>query len=277
MTFAPFDLSAKVALVTGGNSGIGSAPGWRSGQAFPRWSSGAPTKLQEPRRRGAPATHGVLAQRVDEGPRERGGRRRPRRSHGRPDRFRRRQRRDRRRGPVHRHSTTDAWRRVTTINLDAVFWTLPRGLQALTSNRAKAGDPGGPAGGDLLGVGHRTGPPATRPTPPAKAGVIAHDSRPGGGVRPPRRRARQRRPARLDPLGHDRPPADLGHLQREGHLARAAGPLGRAGGFQRHRRSPRPDASSASTPATPSSSTGHTISRGRRLIPHLQWKEPLSE
>ena len=38
--------------------------------------------------------------------------------------------------------TTDAWRRVTTINLDAVFWTFREACKHMIE-RTKAGDPGG--------------------------------------------------------------------------------------------------------------------------------------
>ena len=38
--------------------------------------------------------------------------------------------------------TTEGWRRVTTVNLDAVFWTFREATRHMVE-RAEAGDPGG--------------------------------------------------------------------------------------------------------------------------------------
>jgi NAD(P)-dependent dehydrogenase (short-subunit alcohol dehydrogenase family) len=144
MPFAPFDLSEKVALVTGGNSGIG------LGMAEGLAQAGASVVIwgrNEDKNRAAEAKllqHGarVLAQRVDVGHEREvvaamaeaiaamgrvdfvaanagiGG------------------------GAAFAEMTTDTWRRVTAVNLDGVFWTLREACKHMLE-RSKAGDPGG--------------------------------------------------------------------------------------------------------------------------------------
>jgi NAD(P)-dependent dehydrogenase (short-subunit alcohol dehydrogenase family) len=144
MGFAPFDLSSKVALVTGGNSGIG------LGMAEGLAQAGASVVIwgrNEEKNRAAEARlvkHGVrvLAQRVDVAHEHEvvaamteaivamgrvdfvaanagtGG------------------------GAAFAEMTTDTWRRVTGVNLDGVFWTLREACKHMLE-RSKAGDPGG--------------------------------------------------------------------------------------------------------------------------------------
>ncbi|HUZ13872.1 MAG TPA: SDR family oxidoreductase [Caulobacteraceae bacterium] len=144
MAFQPFDLSAKVALVTGGNSGIGLglAEGLaQAGASVVIWGTNAE------KNRAAEVQllkHGVrvLAQRVDVGVESEvaaamaeaiagmgridfvaanagiGG------------------------GGPFAEMTTEAWRRVTQVNLDGVFWTLREACRHMVE-RSKAGDRGG--------------------------------------------------------------------------------------------------------------------------------------
>jgi NAD(P)-dependent dehydrogenase (short-subunit alcohol dehydrogenase family) len=145
MSFQPFDLSGKVALITGGNGGIGLGMADGLAQAGakvviwglnPEKNKAAEAKLR---------AHGgeVLVQRVDVGDEAAlvkgvadaiehfgrldfvaanagigGG------------------------GAAFADTTTESWRRVTQINLDAVFWTLREACKHMVA-RAQAGDPGG--------------------------------------------------------------------------------------------------------------------------------------
>lgn len=144
MPFQPFDLSAKVALVTGGNSGIGlgMAEGLaRAGASVVIWGT------NESKNRAAEARlleHGVrvLAQKVDVGVEAEvvaameeavvamgrldfvvanagiGG------------------------GAPFAEVTADIWRRVMAVNLEGVVWTLREAARHMLE-RARAGDPGG--------------------------------------------------------------------------------------------------------------------------------------
>ena len=144
MAFNPFDLTGKVALVTGGNGGIG------LGMAEGLAAAGAKVAIwgQNPEKNAkAEATlkgYGVdvLVQAVDVNDEQAvvkavaevlekfgrldfvaanagvgGG------------------------APFH-EMTTDKWRRVTTVNLDAVFWTFREAAKHMIE-RAQNGDPGG--------------------------------------------------------------------------------------------------------------------------------------
>jgi NAD(P)-dependent dehydrogenase (short-subunit alcohol dehydrogenase family) len=144
MAFKPFDLTGKVALVTGGNGGIGLglAEGLaQAGASVVIWGT------NEQKNRDAEATllgHGVrvLAQRVDVADEAAvaaamseavaamgrvdfvaanagiGG------------------------GAAFTEMTSDIWRRITSVNLDGVAWTFREACKHMMA-RAKAGDPGG--------------------------------------------------------------------------------------------------------------------------------------
>jgi NAD(P)-dependent dehydrogenase (short-subunit alcohol dehydrogenase family) len=144
MAFKPFDLTGKVALVTGGNSGIGLglAEGLaQAGASVVIWGT------NEQKNRDAEARllgHGVrvLAQRVDVADEAAvaaamleavaamgrvdfvaanagiGG------------------------GAAFTEMTSDIWRRITSVNLDGVAWTFREACKHMME-RAKAGDPGG--------------------------------------------------------------------------------------------------------------------------------------
>jgi NAD(P)-dependent dehydrogenase (short-subunit alcohol dehydrogenase family) len=144
MAFKPFDLTGKVALITGGNSGIG------LGMAEGLAAAGAQVVIwgrHEAKNQAAEGkllTHGVkvLAQRVDVSDEVAvvaamdeaivamgrldfvvanagiGA------------------------GAPFTEMTTDTWRRVTAVNLDGVFWTFREACKHMVA-RAKAGDAGG--------------------------------------------------------------------------------------------------------------------------------------
>ena len=144
MAYAPFDLKGRVALITGGNGGIGlgMAEGLAAAGAKvaiwgqnPEKNAKAEAKLKE---------YGgeVLVQQVDvadeaavvKGVAEV------------LERFGRLDFVAANAGigggaPFH-EMTTDKWRRVTTVNLDAVFWTFREAAKHMIE-RAGAGDPGG--------------------------------------------------------------------------------------------------------------------------------------
>lgn len=66
--------------------------------------------------------------------------------------------------------TTEAWRKITTINMDAVFWTFREAARHMVE-RAEAGD----AGGSLVvtaSVAAIHGPPANQAYAATKAGVL---------------------------------------------------------------------------------------------------------
>jgi NAD(P)-dependent dehydrogenase (short-subunit alcohol dehydrogenase family) len=144
MAFGPFDLSSKVALVTGGNSGIGLglAEGLaQAGASVVIWGT------NEQKNRDAEARllgHGVrvLAQRVDVADEAAvaAAMLEAVAAMGRIDFVAANAGVGA--GAPFTEMTSDIWRRVTSVNLDGVAWTFREACRHMMA-RAKTGDPGG--------------------------------------------------------------------------------------------------------------------------------------
>jgi NAD(P)-dependent dehydrogenase (short-subunit alcohol dehydrogenase family) len=145
MTFKPFDLTGKVALVTGGNGGIG------LGMAEGLAQAGAKVVIwgQNPdKNAAAEATlkaHGgeVLVRRVDVGDEQAvvAGVAEALDAMGRLD-FVAANAGIGGGGTAFAETTTERWRQITTVNLDGVFWTFREACKHMVA-RSVAGDPGG--------------------------------------------------------------------------------------------------------------------------------------
>ncbi|WP_293677002.1 SDR family oxidoreductase [uncultured Phenylobacterium sp.] len=144
MAFKPFDLTGKVALVTGGNGGIGLGMAEGLAQAGAKVAVWGQNPEKNAKAEAALKAHGVdaVAMQVDVGDEAAVVK-------GVADVLARFGRIDFCAanagvggGGAFETMTTESWRRVTTINLDAVFWTFREVVKHLIE-RAKAGDPGG--------------------------------------------------------------------------------------------------------------------------------------
>lgn len=145
MAYAPFNLQGKVALVTGGNSGIGLGMAEalaQSGADVVIWGSNPDKNLAA---EGKLNTHGVrvLAQQVNVADEQAV----VRAMHeavaamGRVD-FVAANAGMGRGAPSFDEMTTETWKQVMAVNLDGVFWTFREACKHM-KERAKAGDPGG--------------------------------------------------------------------------------------------------------------------------------------
>ena len=146
MTDNLFDLSGKVALVTGGNGGIGLGMAQGLAQAGAKiaiWGQNADkNRIAEAKLR--EHTRDVLVQRVDVADEEAvtSGIAEVVRTMGRLDFVAANAGVGGGGRSSFDETTTEQWRRVTMTNLDGVFWTLREACKHMMT-RAEAGDPGG--------------------------------------------------------------------------------------------------------------------------------------
>ncbi len=174
MAFRPFDLTGKAALVTGGNGGIGL--GMAEGLAA-AGASVAVWGLNPEKNAAAEAAlkaHGgqVLVSRVDVADEAAvvAGVAEAVQRLGRLD-FVAANAGIGGGAPAFDQFTTEAWRRVTTVDLDAVFWTFREACRHMVT-RAEAGEPGG----SLLVTSSTSaihGAPRNQAYAASKAGVLA--------------------------------------------------------------------------------------------------------
>lgn len=144
MAFNPFDLTSKVALVTGGNGGIGLGMAEGLAAAGARVAIWGQNPEKNARAEATLKAHGVevLVQKVDVADEAAvvAGVAEVLKTFGRLD-FCVANAGIGGGGPFE-EMTTERWRRVTTVNLDAVFWTFREAAKHMVE-RARAGDPGG--------------------------------------------------------------------------------------------------------------------------------------
>ena len=146
MAYAPFDLKGKVALVTGGNSGIGLGMAEALAQAgadIVIWGSNPEKNLAA---EGKLTSYGVRvkAQQIDVGDEQAviGGMEELLAAMGRVDFVAANAGVGAGRVSSFDEMSTESWRRVMTVNLDGVFWTFREACKHIKA-RAEAGDPGG--------------------------------------------------------------------------------------------------------------------------------------
>lgn len=145
MAYAPFNLKGKVALVTGGNSGIGLGMAQalaQSGADVVIWGSNPDKNLAA---EGQLNTHGVrvLAQQVNVADEQAvvAAMQEAVAAMGRVD-FVAANAGMGRGAPSFDEMTTETWKQVMAVNLDGVFWTFREACKHMKA-RAMGGDPGG--------------------------------------------------------------------------------------------------------------------------------------